>query len=93
MVLLGALRWIAGADASGIVTAPRIHHQYIPDSISFESGALEADLQEALAEMGHSLLESSRPWGNMQAITFDYADGTVTAASDPRRNGGADVRE
>ena len=93
MVLLGALRWIDGADASGIVSAPRIHHQYIPDSISFESGALEADLQEALAEMGHSLLESSRPWGNMQAITFDYSDGTVTAASDPRRNGGADVRE
>ena len=93
MVLLGALRWIDGADASGIVGAPRIHHQYIPDSISFESGALDADLQEALAEMGHSLRESPRPWGNMQAITFDYADGTVTAASDPRRNGGADVRE
>ena len=93
MVLLGALRWIDGADASGIVGAPRIHHQYIPDSISFESGALDADLQEALAEMGHSLRESPRPWGNMQAITFDYADGSVTAASDPRRNGGADVRE
>ena len=36
--------------------------------------------------------ESSRPWGNMQAITLDYADGALTAASDPRRNGGADVR-
>ena len=93
MVLLGALRWIDGADAAGIVAAPRIHHQYMPDSISFESGALDAELQEALAGMGHSLRESSRRWGNMQAITYEYADGTVTAASDPRRAGAADVRE
>ena len=92
MVLLGALAWIEGADAEGIVSLPRIHHQYVPDSISFESGAMESELQEALAALGHSLRESSRPWGNMQAITLDYADGTLTAASDPRRNGAADVR-
>ena len=92
MVLLGALAWMEGADAEGIVSLPRVHHQYIPDSVSFEAGAMDKDLQAALAELGHTLRESSRPWGNMQAITIDYADGTLTAASDPRRNGGSDVR-
>ncbi|MYA30794.1 MAG: gamma-glutamyltransferase [Gammaproteobacteria bacterium] len=92
MVLLGALAWMEGADAEGIVSLPRVHHQYIPDSVSFEAGAMDKDLQAALAELGHELRESSRPWGNMQAITHEYADGTLTAASDPRRNGGSDVR-
>ena len=92
MVLLGALAWMEGADAEGIVGLPRVHHQYIPDSVSFEAGAMDEELQVALAELGHELRESSRPWGNMQAITIEYADGTVTAASDPRRNGGSDVR-
>lgn len=92
MVLLGALAWMEGADAEGIVGLPRMHHQYIPDSVSFEGGAMSAELQEALAALGHEMRESSRPWGNMQAITLDYADGTLTAASDPRRSGGADIR-
>ena len=92
MVLLGALAWMDGADAEGIVSLPRVHHQYIPDSVSFEAGAMNEDLQAALAELGHTLRESSRPWGNMQAITLEYADGTLTAASDPRRIGGSDVR-
>ena len=92
MVLLGALAWMGGADAEGIVSLPRVHHQYIPDSVSFEAGAMDKQLQAALAALGHTLRESSRPWGNMQAITLDYADGTLTAASDPRRNGGSDVR-
>lgn len=92
MVLMGALAWIGGADAEGIVSLPRVHHQYIPDSVSFEAGAMSAELQEALAELGHELRESSRPWGNMQAITFDYGNDTLTAASDPRRNGGAHIR-
>ena len=92
MVLLGALAWMDGADAEGIVGLPRVHHQYIPDSLSFEAGAMDEQLQAALAALGHELRESSRPWGNMQAITLDYADGTLTAASDPRRNGGAAIR-
>ena len=40
MVLLGAMAWMDGADAEGIVGLPRIHHQYIPDSVSFEAGAI-----------------------------------------------------
>ena len=93
MVLLGALAWIDGADAEGIVSLPRVHHQYIPDSLSFEAGAMDEELQAALGALGHKLRESPRPWGNMQAITLDYTDGALTAASDPRRNGGADVRQ
>lgn len=92
MVLLGALAWIEGADAQGIVSLPRVHHQYIPDSVSFETGAINAELRNALIALGHELRESSRPWGNMQAITLDYANEALTAASDPRRHGGAAIR-
>lgn len=92
MVLLGALAWIEGADAQGIVSLPRVHHQYIPDSVSFETGAMSAELRDALTLLGHELRESSRPWGNMQAITLDYASEALTAASDPRRHGGAAIR-
>ncbi len=37
--------------------------------------------------MGHKLRLSNRQWGNMQVITWDFANGKVEAASDPRGEG------
>ena len=66
---------------------PRIHHQYLPDEVDYEQGALtDAEIKE-LQAMGHSLKVSGRQWGNMQVITWDYATGKVDAASDPRGEG------
>jgi len=39
MVLLGALAFQQGTDASKIVSLPRYHHQYLPDTIFYESAA------------------------------------------------------
>lgn len=92
MVLLGILNWQAGADATAIVAAPRLHHQYRPDAVFAEPGALTAAEQADLEGRGHSM----RPWpatiGNMHVVTWDFATGTVDAASDPRWGGGARVR-
>lgn len=87
MVLLGTLNYLDGMDAPDIVKYPRYHHQYLPDVVDYESGALtDAEMAE-LKSMGHTLKESSRQWGNMQVVTWDFASGKVEAASDPRGEG------
>jgi gamma-glutamyltranspeptidase/glutathione hydrolase len=87
MVLLGTLNFLDGMSAADIVRYPRYHHQYLPDEVVYEKGALSADEIKALEGEGHHLRESSRQWGNMQVITWDYASGHVEAASDPRGAG------
>lgn len=92
LVLLGTLNWMKGADAVEIVTARRFHHQYQPDIVTVEDGALTDAEREALAQRGHQF----RPWpatiGNMHAVTWDYS-GKVAAGSDPRRAGKGIVRD
>jgi gamma-glutamyltranspeptidase/glutathione hydrolase len=87
MVLLGTLNYLDGMSAADIVRYPRYHHQYLPDELVYEKGALSTDEIGTLQSEGHQLRESSRQWGNMQVITWDYASGQVEAASDPRGAG------
>ena len=87
MVLLGTLDYLDGLSAADVVKDPRYHHQYLPDVVDYEKGALSADEIARLQAMGHSLKESGRRWGNMEVITWDYATGKVEAASDPRGEG------
>ncbi len=82
-VLLGILNWLDGRSAAEIVAAPRIHHQYLPDAIVVEPGALTAAEKSALEGRGHVIRERGS-WGNTQVVSWDYASGTVEAASDPR---------
>jgi gamma-glutamyltranspeptidase / glutathione hydrolase len=87
MVLLGTLNYLDGMSAADIVKYPRYHHQYLPDEVDYEQGALsEAEITQ-LQAMGHTLKVSGRQWGNMQVITWDFASGKVDAASDPRGEG------
>jgi gamma-glutamyltranspeptidase/glutathione hydrolase len=86
-VLLGVLNYVDGMNAADIVKYPRYHHQYLPDDVVYEPGALtESEITE-LQSMGHKLRLSNRRWGNMQVITWDFASGNVDAASDPRGEG------
>lgn len=82
-VLLATIDFVNGKSAKEIVSAPRYHHQYFPDQISYEPGAFDAAQAKALENLGHKLRE--RPsWGNLQVITWDYASGKIEAAADPR---------
>ena len=83
-VLGGALGWLDGRSAAEIVAAPRLHHQYLPDAVVFEPGALDATERAALEHLGHKLREGRGTWGNTQVVTWDFASGKVEAASDPR---------
>jgi gamma-glutamyltranspeptidase / glutathione hydrolase len=87
MVLLGTLDFLAGHTAKEIVSAPRIHHQYLPDVVQYEPDALSAEEKSALEQRGHQLREGRQRWGNMEVVTWDYASGKVDAASDPRGDG------
>jgi gamma-glutamyltranspeptidase / glutathione hydrolase len=92
MVLQGIVSATRAAPVSEWVARPRIHHQFLPDLIEFEPGALTPVEQAALRAMGHRLKQLERPFGNMQAIYWDRRAGRVEAASDPRGRGSAQVR-
>ncbi len=87
MVLRSALLWQQGAAAQDMVELKRFHHQYLPDSISYEPDAISAAAVAELEAMGHELSPARRPFGNMNVVTWDYATGSVEAATDPRGEG------
>jgi gamma-glutamyltranspeptidase/glutathione hydrolase len=83
VVLLSTLDWMDGVAPEEFIKKPRFHHQYMPDTITFEPGALTDEEQQTLQKYGHSLRESRMP-GNAQVVTWDYKSGEVRAVSDPR---------
>ncbi len=92
MVTLAALDFAAGFGPALWVSWPRFHHQYLPDEIQFEPGALSVEEQRQLRRRGHRLKPLARPYGNMQAIVWDRFRRRVVAAADPRGEGLAQVR-
>ena len=70
------------------VTAPRIHHQWQPDQLEYESG-ISPDTLGLLITMGHHLGATPRVLGKVQAIV---ADGSAQhGETDSRWPGGAAV--
>lgn len=90
MVLLGILEFVQGEGPEAWVSRPRYHHQYLPDVIQYEPGAL-TDVRERLRAMGHELRNVGRRYGDMQAIMWNRETGRLEAASDPRGVGSARV--
>jgi len=91
MVLLGVLDVAAGNKPASWVSLPRFHHQFLPDVVQYEPGALPRDVLEGLAERGHTLQALDSVYGNMQAVYWDRDAGRVYAASDPRGGGEARI--
>jgi gamma-glutamyltranspeptidase/glutathione hydrolase len=69
------------------VAAPRVHHQFLPDTLFYEKGGLPADTQKALAAMGYSLKEQA-PWSAVELIAITPG-GALIGVSDKRRPAGA----
>ena len=84
MILLSTLDWIDGGDAKSMVSLPRFHHQYHPDYILYEKGALTQNEISKLESMGHRLKQSKRKYGNMQIIEWNQKNKKLHTASDPR---------
>lgn len=92
MVLNAILAAVAGQGPADWVARPRLHHQFQPDRIQYEPGALTADQVAALEGKGHRLESVTGGFGNMQAVLWDRRSQRVQAASDPRGLGKAEVR-
>jgi gamma-glutamyltranspeptidase/glutathione hydrolase len=84
MVLQALLHFVDGKSAQEIVAAPRIHHQYLPDVISAEQGALSPELVQELSALGHTISDGERPWGNMNVVVWNKKTGEIGGGSDPR---------
>ncbi|MBV8888310.1 MAG: gamma-glutamyltransferase [Alphaproteobacteria bacterium] len=71
------------------VEAPRVHQQWLPDTVFYERAGLSSDTIAELTRMGYTLAERA-PWGAVELIAIG-PDGHLTGASDPRRPAGAAV--
>jgi len=70
---------------------PRIHHQWRPDVVVAEPGALQDATRRALEARGHRVEEVAAPFGNPQAVRVDPLTGWREGASEPRLDGRAAV--
>ncbi len=68
------------------VDMPRVHHQWMPDTLRLESG-FSAETVVALTALGHAL-GRSRSQGDAHCI-YIYPDGARLAVADGRRSGSA----
>lgn len=91
MLLIGSLQALQGTPVEQWVGRARFHHQYLPDEVQFEPGALSSETRRTLQRKGHKLKELKQGYGNMQAVLWDLQTGLVSAASDPRGIGAAVV--
>jgi len=82
-VLLGVL--LDGRDLQAAIDLPRVHHQWRPDRIDFEPGALDEATRAALEAMGHELKRRDRH-GEVHAVRR-RASGLFEAAADARGPG------
>jgi gamma-glutamyltranspeptidase/glutathione hydrolase len=90
-ITLGVLQNVIdyGLSVQQAVDAPRVHHQWLPDVVSLEPGALAADTRAALEHEGYTLTEEPRTWGAAESILVDPESGVLQGANDRRRPGGA----
>ncbi|WCS26787.1 gamma-glutamyltransferase [Methylobacterium sp. NMS14P] len=77
-----------GMEPQEAVDAPRIHHQWLPDTVYAEPFALSADTQGLLRGMGHTIVEQ-KPWGAQELIAVRAAapvlPGAVSSGNDASR--------
>jgi gamma-glutamyltranspeptidase/glutathione hydrolase len=83
-VLLGILGYDDGLSAQQVAALPRIHHQWMPDVISAEKGALDPETVKALQAMGHTVNAGEGSWGNLQTVAWDRIADTLEGGTDPR---------
>lgn len=77
-----------GMNAREAVSAPRLHHQWLPDEILLEQGGFSAEQAAALESRGHPL-RLVPDLASSPLILRAPASGEWTGVADPRRGGSA----
>jgi gamma-glutamyltranspeptidase/glutathione hydrolase len=76
-----------GMTLDEAISAPRVHHQALPDRISFEPGGLLPEVVADLETMGHTV-EERKGYSGFVAGIMKTVNGWV-GVSDPRGDGGS----
>jgi gamma-glutamyltranspeptidase/glutathione hydrolase len=76
-------------DLSQAVDAPRIHHQWRPDTLWYEKGGLSDSVIGKLRQRGFTVLERTGHQGNVEAILIDGTNGGYRGVADSRGYGAA----
>ena len=78
-----------GMNAQQAVDAPRFHHQWLPDRISYEKFGISPDTLSILESRGHALRENERQ-GAAEVIVYNEKDDVLEGGVDRRApDGGA----
>jgi gamma-glutamyltranspeptidase/glutathione hydrolase len=84
-VVLGVTAY--GLDVRSAVDAPRLHHQWLPDTTLFEPGAASPKVLAALRAKGHAIKVLGGRWqGDAHSIIIDPLTGVARGANDTRSN-------
>jgi gamma-glutamyltranspeptidase/glutathione hydrolase len=75
---------VHGLPIQDAVDSPRLHHQWLPDKLLVEAGALSAASRTTLEGMGHTVEEREGTQGSAMAISVG-GDGKLEAGCDRRR--------
>jgi gamma-glutamyltranspeptidase/glutathione hydrolase len=89
MVLLAILEYLDNKPVEQWVSAPRFHHQYLPDVVEYEPGSFSPQEIRQMESRGYQMKPLTRPYGNQQVLRWNKRAGTVSVASDPRGVGTA----
>ncbi|MEW6634915.1 MAG: gamma-glutamyltransferase, partial [Pseudomonadota bacterium] len=73
-----------GMDPQQAIDAARVFYNH--DVVEAER-SVRADAIEGLRRYGHRVVEPDHPLGGGQAVLIDWDKGTLTGASDPRKDG------
>ena len=74
-------------NAAEAVSAPRFHHQWLPDKLRLETGGFSEATVNELKQRGHNVVMRDG-WGNANVVVVDES-GMLEAAADPRGEGEA----
>jgi gamma-glutamyltranspeptidase/glutathione hydrolase len=79
-VVLGVTEF--GMDVRAAVDAPRMHHQWLPETVSLEEKTASKEVQKTLTAMGYTL-KPVNSQGDANSILID-ASGVAWGANDRR---------
>jgi gamma-glutamyltranspeptidase / glutathione hydrolase len=79
-----------GMNIQEAIDAPRVHHQWLPDQIDYESRGLSPDTVALLRSRGHALREGW-PWDSIPQGIVVSATGRLEGGSDRRDRDGAAI--
>jgi len=83
-VILNVLEF--GMNIQEAVSAPRVHHQWMPDQLFVEPWGISPDAASSLQQMGHSI-QCSGYFGDALGVVKDPATGLLYGGIDPRQDG------